>query len=101
MNSSLFKHGFVVAGILFFVLLFLVPAAHYRPRSPHSRCGSTSGLVAVLHSIRSFIRTRNVSIGSDIAAMLIDVSSLSRVFITLDSSLSESGPALLSPILRC
>ena len=102
MTSSLFKHALIVVGILFFVMLFLIPAAHYRPTTPlHGRWFSTSGLVAVLHSLRSFIRTRSSSAESAVAAIMADVSSLSRLFVSIGSDLSESGLALLYPILRC
>jgi hypothetical protein len=100
MTSSLFKHAFVVAGILFFVLLFLIPAAHYRCPSVHGRHCSTSGLMAVLHSIRSFIRSKTFA-GSANAALLMDLNSLSPLYLSIDSVNSESGLALPSPIRRC
>ncbi len=100
MTSSLFKHAFVVAGILFFVLLFVIPAAHYRPASAHGRHCSTSGLMAVLHSIRSFIRSKTFA-GSANAALLMDLNSLSCLFISIDSSSGESGLVVPSPIRRC
>ena len=96
MTSSLFKHGLVVVGILFFVALFLVPAAHYRAPSAHGRYCSTSGLIAVLHSIRSFIRSR-----SFLAFSITDQLSLSRLFLSIDFSLSEPCFAVSSAILRC
>jgi hypothetical protein len=101
MTSSLFKHAFVVAGILFFVALFLIPAAHYRPPSVHGRYFSTSGLVAVLHSIRSFLRSRSSIAFFAICALLISLSSLSRLFLSTASNFSDAWTTASSPILRC
>lgn len=101
MTSSLFKHALVVVGILFFVTLFLIPAAHYRPPSVHGRYFSTSGLVAVLHSIRSFIRSRSSFALLLISALLIDLSSLSRLFASIDSNVKKPCTAVSSAILRC
>ena len=103
MTSSLIKHALVVVGILFFVTLFLIPAAHYRAPSTHGRYGSSSGLVTVFHSIRSFIRSRCSFAFLSVSALLISLGSLSRLFVSVDSSLSEpcSGSGVSSAILRC
>ena len=101
MTSSLFKHGLVVVGILFFVTLFVIPAAHYRAPSTHGRYGSTSGLVAVLHSIRSFIRSRSSITFFAISALLMNLSSLSRFFLSTASGFSDPWTAVSSSILRC
>ena len=100
MTSSLIKHALVVVGILFFVTLFLIPAAHYRAPSTHGRYGSSSGLVTVLHSIRSFIRSRSFAFLS-VSALLISLGSLSRFFVSIDSSLTEPCSGVSSAILRC
>ena len=99
MTSSLIKHVLVVVGILFFVTLFLIPAAHYRMPSGHGRYFSTSGLVAVLHSIRSFIPSRSPFAALSISALLIGLGSLSRLFVSIAFN-SESCTAVESPI-RC
>ncbi len=57
MTSSLFKHGLVVVGILFFVTLFLIPAAHYRaPSDPRPVwlklwTGGGASFHSVVHSL--------------------------------------------------
>jgi hypothetical protein len=100
MTSSLFKHAFVAVGILFFVALFVIPPAHVRAPSVHGRYFSTSGLVAVLHSIRSFLRSRSSIAFFAICALLINLSSLSRLFLSTDSNFS-AWTTFSSPILRC
>ncbi len=99
MTSSLIKHVLVVVGILFFVALFLIPAAHYRVPSPRGRHFSTSGVMA-LHRIRSFIPSRSSFALLSISALLISLGSLSRLFVSIALSLSVSCTAVVSPI-RC
>ena len=99
MTSSLIKHVLVVVGILFFVALFLIPAAHYRVPSSHGRYFSPSGVMA-LHRIRSFIPSRSSFALLSISALLISLGSLSRLFVSIGFSLGESCNTVVSPI-RC
>jgi hypothetical protein len=101
MTLSLIKHAFVVVGILFFVALFLIPAVHFRAPSVHGRYFSTSGLVAVLHSIRSFLRMRSSIAFFAICALLLDLSRLSRLFLSTDSNCSDAWTTVSAPTLRC